>query len=316
MSGVPLPSVLVLAGGPDAEREISLTSGRAVAAALREAGHEVEHREIERVDLEALRSMPGDVVFPVLHGLWGEGGPLQTILERSGRAYVGCGPAAARLAMDQLATKIAAGAAGVRTARAGVVGREDPVCCVPLPVVVKPVHEGSSVGLMLCSDDGAWRAAHETVRADMTPGRVYMAESMIRGRELTAGLVADGDGGFLDLPLVEIVSSSGVYDYDAKYTRGDTRYVVGPDLDPGIVSGVRAAAVSVAREIGVRHLGRVDFLLDAEGRHWMLEVNTMPGFTASSLLPKAAAAAGMALPALVSHLVSLAAREVGRLAHA
>ena len=178
-----------------------------------------------------------------------------------------------------------------------------------LPAVVKPVHEGSSVGLHLCADEDAWDAALGAIRADRTPGRVYMAEAMVRGRELTVGIVEDGQGGFLDLPLVEIVSSSGVYDYDAKYTRGDTRYIVGPDLDNGLREEIVLSARRVAEGVGVRHLSRVDFLLDGEGAPWLLEVNTMPGFTATSLLPKAAGAVGIALPDLVSRLVMLAARE-------
>lgn len=302
-----LPSVLVLAGGPDLERPISLASGAAVAAALREAGHAVEYREIERLDGQALAGMPGDVVFPVLHGLWGEGGPLQTLLEDGGRPYVGCGPAAARLAMDKLATKLLAAGAGVPTLPAGVVVPGDPACCLPLPVVVKPVHEGSSIGLMMCRDVDAWDEAARIVGADRTPGRVYMAESLVTGRELAVGLVGDGGGGFLDLPLIEIVPSGGVYDYEAKYTRGDTRYVVGPDLPPGLARRVRDAAIAVARAVGLRHLGRVDFLVDADGGPWMLEVNTMPGFTATSLLPKAAAAAGRPMPELASGIVGLAA---------
>ena len=306
-----LPSVLVLAGGPDAERAISLESGAAVARALREAGHAVEYREIDGLDGSALDAMPGDVVFPVLHGLWGEGGPLQSVLEaareRTGRGYIGCGPSASRLAMDKLATKIAAGRAGVRTPLAGVVDPRDASCCVPLPVVVKPVHEGSSVGLMICRDLEAWVTARELVAADSQTARVYMAEVMVSGREVTVSLVEDGDGGFLDLPLVEIIASGGVYDYDAKYTRGDTRYVVEPGLPDGLADETREAAIRLARGIGVRDLSRVDFLIDGEGVAWLLELNTMPGFTASSLLPKAAAARGIGLPALVSRLVSLAA---------
>ena len=305
-----LPSVLVLAGGPDAERVISLQSGRAVAAALREAGHAVEFREIDTPDADALRAMEGEVVFPVLHGVWGEGGALQSLLASDpARPFVGCGPVAARLAMDKLATKIAAGRAGVCTPAAGVVRPQDDRCCVGLPAVVKPVHEGSSVGLHLCADEDAWDAALGAIRADRTPGRVYMAEAMVRGRELTVGIVEDGQGGFLDLPLVEIVSSSGVYDYDAKYTRGDTRYIVGPDLDEGLREEIVLSARRVAEGVGVRHLSRVDFLLDGEGTPWLLEINTMPGFTATSLLPKAAEAVGIGLPDLVSRLVMLAARE-------
>jgi len=306
---VTLPSVLVLAGGPDAERDISLASGRAVAQALRDAGHPVDAREITTVDAEGLASMPGEVVFPVLHGVWGEGGPLQSMLVNGDRPFVGSGPLAARLAMDKIATKLVAGGLGVPTPEAFIVHPADAVSSLPLPLVVKPVHEGSSVGLSICTDEAEWAAAHARVVADRTPSRLYMAERMIRGRELTAGLVGDGASGFLDLPLVEIVSSSGVYDFEAKYTRGDTRYIVEPELPSGVEHAVRDAASKIARAIGVRHLGRVDFLLDTDSRFWLLEVNTLPGFTASSLLPKAAAARGLDLPRLASHLVTIAQSE-------
>ena len=301
------PSVVVLAGGPDSEREVSLESGRAVAEALREAGHHVDFIEVERIGTADIEAMPNGVIFPALHGVWGEGGGIQSELEKSGRAYVGCGPAAARLAMDKLATKIIAGNAGVRTPNAGVVTVNDPACCVPLPAVVKPVHEGSSVGLMMCDDEDGWQRAHKMVRADRTPGRIYMAESMIRGRELTVGLVENGNGGFHRFPLVEIIPSTGVYDYEAKYTRGDTRYIVNPELPAGMTENIRTAAESVARAIGLRHLGRVDFLLDSDNQFWLLEINTMPGFTATSLLPMAAASHGILLPELVSSLVGFAA---------
>ena len=307
------PSVVVLAGGPDSEREISLESGRAVAEALRESGHQIEYIEIDRIGTKDIAALPSGVIFPALHGVWGEGGGLQSVLESSGRAYVGSGPAAARLAMDKLATKIIAGNAGVRTPNAGIVTINDPVCCVPLPAVVKPVHEGSSVGLMMCDDEIGWQRAHEMVCADCTPGRIYMAESMIRGRELTVGLVDDGGGGYCQFPLVEIIPSTGVYDYEAKYTRGDTRYIVDPDLPNGVAKSVRAAAESVAHAIVLRHLGRVDFLLDSNDQFWLLEINTMPGFTAASLLPKSAAAHGVSLPDLVSMLVGLAAESKPRI---
>lgn len=209
--------------------------------------------------------------------------------------------------MDKLATKILAGGAGVRTPNAGVVNPADPVCCVPLPAVVKPVHEGSSVGLVMCRDAESWEEARAEVERECSPGRVYMAESLISGREVTASLVEDGDGGFLDLPLIEIVASDGVYDYDAKYTRGDTRYVVDPDVPGGLARTIRDSAARLSRGMGVRHLARVDFLIDRDSVAWMLEVNTMPGFTASSLLPKAAAARGIGLPDLASRLVSMVA---------
>lgn len=305
-----LPSVLVLAGGPDDERPVSLQSAGAVAEALREAGAAVHYVTIERPTRSELASLPGDVVFPVLHGSFGEGGPLQDLLVADGRPFVGSGPVAARLAMDKMATKLIASGAGIATKAACVLHAADPVAPLPMPVVVKPVHDGSSVGLYLCNDDDEWTRAHAAASADIAarPGRVYMVEPMVRGRELTVGLLTR-DGRLSALPLVEIAPVGGVYDYAAKYDRDDTRYVVDPVVPAGVAERCRDAAVLLAGAIGVRHLGRADFLLDTDGEPWLLEVNTMPGFTGHSLLPMAARASGMEMPALCAHLVETARRE-------
>ncbi len=301
-----LPNVLVLGGGPDAERAVSLDSARSVAQALRDAGFTVHHETIDRPTLADLRALPGDVTFPVLHGAWGEGGPLQDLLDADGRPYSGCGPRASRLAMDKLATKLIAGRLGIPTPEAVALNVRDAVCPLGLPVVVKPVHEGSSVGLHLCRDDAAWEAALEDARlaARANPGRVCMAERLIRGRELTVGLLARKPGEPLSaLPVIEIVPAAGPYDYSAKYERDDTEYRVGPDLPAGVADRVSRDAERLAAAIGVRHLARVDFLLDADGRPWLLEINTMPGFTSHSLLPMAARAVGLEMPALCRSLV-------------
>ncbi|USN99041.1 MAG: D-alanine--D-alanine ligase [Phycisphaeraceae bacterium] len=300
------PSVLVLGGGPGAEREISLASARGVGDALREAGHEVHAETIGAVTLDQLRAMQGDVVFPVLHGSWGEGGPLQELLERDGRPFVGSRAGAARLAMDKVATKMEGARLGMTVSRTCLLNRDDAACPLPLPVVVKPVHEGSSVGLMMCHVEQDWDRAHERVRSGEFGDRVFLIEPLIRGRELTAGLLAGENGTLRPLPLIEIVPAAGVYDYEAKYTRGDTKYLVGPDLPAGVADRVRGDAVRLANAIGVRHLCRVDFLLDEHGAAWLLELNTMPGFTPTSLLPKAARHEGIEMPALVSGLVNAA----------
>ncbi len=308
--------VLVLGGGPDAEREVSLRSARAVADALAgDAAFAVHHAEIDRVTRAELAGQVSaaraDVVFPVLHGRFGEGGPLQDLLESVGVAYVGCRPAAARLAMDKFASKLCAAAAGVPTLPAAILNRDDDAPPIALPCVVKPVHEGSSVGLHLCRDDAAWRTALTAVRGDRD--RVYMVERLVDtalgARELTVGvLTGEGAaaGALSPLPIIEIRPAAGPYDYAAKYTRGDTQYLVGPDLPAGVAARVSADAGRVAAAVGVRHLSRVDFLLDPQGRHWFLEINTMPGFTATSLLPKAAAGAGLGFGGLVARLVRAA----------
>lgn len=299
-------SVLVLGGGPDAEHAVSLESAAAVAQALRQAGHEVHEATIGQPSLEELSAMPGDVVFPVLHGPWGEGGGLQALLERDGRSFVGSGERAARLAMDKLATKLIAAGLGVPTPRAGVLEmRAAPGgCAFDPPVVIKPIFEGSSVGLHVCADQESLAKSLDSLEEGIG---TWMVEEMVAGRELTVGVMDRGRGVLEAMPIVEIKPPEGVYDYDAKYQRDDTRYVVSPKLAPGVGAVLGAHAVRTATGLGVRQLARVDFLLDSTGVGWMLEVNTMPGFTSHSLFPMAAAGMGIEMPELVSELVACAA---------
>lgn len=302
-----LPSVLVLAGGPDAEHPVSLQSAEGVAGALREAGAEVYRVVIDRPTLDDLAALPGEVVFPALHGSFGEGGPLQDLLAALGRPFVGCRGGAARAAMDKVATKLLAATLGISTKPSHVFNTADPACPLDLPVVVKPIHDGSSVGLHLCHDVEAWACAHSAVSRDIRerPGRAYMIEPMVRGRELTVGVLEE-PAGLAALPLIEIIPAERTYDYAAKYDRDDTRYIVDPELPGPVADRCRRAGVALAGALGVRHLCRVDFLLDHENEPWLLEANTMPGFTTHSLLPMAARAAGRDMPALCAHLVRMA----------
>ena len=300
-------TVLVLGGGPDAERAVSLDSAAGVAAALRASGrYSVTLQTIDRVTLAQLRAMPGDVIFPVLHGSFGEGGPLQDILEQARRPYVGSGPAAARLAMDKLATKLAAAAIGIPTAEACVLNLKDGACPLPFPVVVKPVHDGSSVGLHLVREASQWPSVRHAVEGDVRsrPERVYMVERLVAGKELTVGVI-DGEA----LPTIHIQPADGAYDYEAKYHRDDTGYTCDPALPDGVDAAIKGHSVALCRVIGVRHVARVDFLLDRQGRPWLLELNTMPGFTSHSLVPKASRHAGRDMPALCAHLADLALRD-------
>src|SRR5262245_21129348 len=237
--------VLVLAGGPDAERQVSLTSAKFVAEALRTTPRfDVSTLTIDRLSGAELRAAPADVIVPVLHGGWGEGGPLQDILEADGRACVFSRARASRWAMDKIATKMAAAQVGIPTPAAYLLDRRDDVCPLPYPVIVKPVHEGSTVGLHVVRDDTGWRRALETIRAETSGGegartpagvalRSYMIEPMITGagggraRELTVGLLDNSA-----LPIIEIVPASGLYDYEAKYHRDDTQYILDPQLPP------------------------------------------------------------------------------------
>ncbi len=285
--------VLVLKGGPDAEREVSLRSGGMVAAALRRAGAEVHEQTIDRPGLAELRAMPGEVVFPVLHGPWGEGGVLQELLEQDGRPYVGCAPTAARLAMDKPSSKRAVAEVGVPTPDSQVLRSDDRLTLSP-PLVLKPCDDGSSVDLRVC---GTVEDA-ERARAELHPKRpVLLAESFIAGRELTIGLLEDRE-----LPLIEVRPKCGLYDYEAKYNRDDTEYRLDPELPAGVADAIRRWSRAAWKRLGLRDVARMDFMLDARGA-WFLEANTMPGFTDHSLVPKAAAHAGLPMERLVIKLV-------------
>lgn len=303
--------VLVLGGGPDAEREVSLMSSRGVADALSKLPRfNVRYEVIGRIGAKELAALPGEVVFPVLHGSFGEGGPMQDLLEASGRSYIGSGPTASRLAMDKMGTKLAAASVGIPTCSACVLNTSDPACPFPTPVVLKPVHEGSSVGVHICKSAEAWGKARDEAIADMAahPGRAYMVEkAVLGGRELTVGLL-DGAA----LAPIEIKPATEFYDYEAKYLRDDTQYDVDPPLPGGVKASISRWAEQLGGVMGLRHMARVDFLLGADGQPWMLEVNTIPGFTSHSLLPKAAAHAGLPFERLCERLVDLAMRDAGR----
>lgn len=291
--------VLVLGGGPDLEREVSLLSSAAVAQALRDAGHDVTLADISPVDTAALKD-DYDVIFPVLHGPFGEGGPLQDILEARGLPYVGCGPAAARTAMDKVATKRVAIAHGIPTPEYQVLGERDAME-IAAPLVLKPVDEGSSLGVEICRTEGLI----EQARGRLHPkhGKL-LVERFIDGREITVGIVADQV-----LPPILIVPAAKFYDYEAKYISDQTKYLFETGLSPDRVNLVQSLALKLYKAIGCRHISRVDFIVDGAGDFWLLEINTMPGFTSHSLVPMGAAKAGMAMPALCDRLVRLAHQE-------
>lgn len=308
-------TVLVLAGGPDAEHEVSLQSARAIADALAASSRfAVHHEVIDRPpSLADLRGMKGDVIWPALHGPFGEGGPMQDLLEADGRPYVGCGPGAARLAMDKVASKCFASAAGLNVQPTCILKPDEaggPGLPLPLPVVLKPIFEGSTIGLFICRTDAEWRAGHASA---MKSGKPYMIEPFVKGRELTLGLIDRGVPGasLKALPWIQIVPAAGLYDYEAKYTRDDTEYRINPELPENVKESTARQVEVMARSMGIRHLCRADFILDDEGRAWFLEVNTMPGFTGHSLVPKAAASIGLDMPKLCAHLVDRALQPAG-----
>lgn len=306
---MPLPHILVLGGGPDSEREVSLKSSAGVANALIARGNKVTYQIIDSLSLQQLRELPGEVIFPVLHGGWGEGGPLQELLVQDGRPFVGCTAHAARIAMDKLATKLFAAKLGIPTAPAALLNPADIGELTPLsaPAVIKPVHEGSSVGLHVCATQAKLTSAYQAVRADMraNPSRLYMIEAMVMGgRELTVPIL-DGQA----LPPIEIAPADGVYDYEAKYNRPDTKYTVAPVLPGTLTRTIQLQAQRLFAAMGCRHLARVDYMLGTDDVAYMLEVNTMPGFTGTSLVPKSASSVGIDYASLCEVLIGLAVRD-------
>jgi D-alanine-D-alanine ligase len=289
--------VTVLRGGPSAEREISLVSGRAVAAAIRALGHVVTEADITPDDLTAL-DVPADVIFPVLHGQFGEDGQLQEILEQRGLAFVGSGSEASRTGMDKDASKRKWQSAGLPTAPWTVADHGDwPWPCEP-PWVIKPLTEGSSIGVCVC--DTVESIPRVLPQAIARFGRVIV-ERRLEGPEVTVGVL-----GHDPLPVIQVRPAAGFYDFAAKYERNDTAYFLETDLNPATCQAVQQLAVRAFDVLGCRDLARIDFIVDRHTGPQLLEINTLPGFTDHSLLPKAAAHVGIPFDRLVEMLLDMA----------
>ena len=296
--GIKTLNVTVMLGGPSAEREVSLRSGAEVAKALRSLGHQV--CEVDPRDEKWSLPRKTDVVFLALHGTYGEDGTVQRRLEELGAIYTGCDPEASRIGLDKLLTKQRCAATGVPTARFVLI--ESASASWPLgwdpPVVLKPVRQGSSIGLQFVERVSDWsEALAEAMRHD---SQVLMEEK-ITGRECTVGILAGKP-----LPLVEVRPKTGVYDYKTKYSAGTTEYFCPAPFDEATTARAQAAGLGAFKAIGGRDYSRVDVIVRPNGEPVVLEVNTLPGMTETSLLPKAAAAAGITYPELCQRMIDLA----------
>lgn len=290
--------VTVLFGGPSAEREVSLVSGRAVIEGLKSAGHEVFPSDISPDDLSGL-NRPTDVVFPVLHGAFGESGELQEILEQRGVAFVGSGSIASRTGMNKDAAKRVWLRAGLPTAAHEVIGSvidiPGAVYRVGAPCVVKPIDSGSSIDVFLCKTAHDAEACCEQV---ISRHGAAMVEKFVKGIELTVGI-------FEERPLspIRITTSHEFFDYQAKYIGNDAQHHFDLGLPPHVVVEIQELARMAHLTLSCRDLSRVDFIVDDQHRPHLLEINTLPGFTPKSLLPEAAAHDGISFARLVDRLV-------------
>jgi D-alanine-D-alanine ligase len=310
----------VLRGGRSAEREVSLRSGEQVAKALRSRGHDVTDVDLDARTWDVLRDGGFECVFNALHGRLGEDGTVQGMLELLGLAYTGSGVLASALCMDKSRAGKVMAAIGLHVpefeeleAKEGIAHDvvERVVARFGLPLVIKPVREGSTIGLTIAKDEDA--VASGLVLAGRYDRRI-LVQRFAAGTEVTIGVLATPE--LQVLPTLEIVSENATYDYDAKYTAGKSHHIIPARIPEAARDAAADAAARAFTELGCSGMARVDIIVDgAGGTPWILEVNTVPGLTELSLLPDAARAAGIAFEdlcqRLVDHAIGRHQRHVG-----
>lgn len=297
-SGTGLGRVAVLLGGDSAEREISLLSGQAVLTALQSQGVDVIGIDVGPDIAERLRDEKIDRVFNILHGRGGEDGKLQGLLEMMRIPYTGSGVLASALAMDKVKTKQLWAASGLPTPRFSILhdGSDWQGLIAEMgEIVVKPAHEGSSIGMSMVSDAAALQHAYQKAS---TYDTAVMAEQRIRGAEFTVPVI-HGEA----FPAIELSTSHEFYDYDAKYVANDTRYQCPAPLPAEKSAELATLCLQAFSILGAEGWGRVDVMQDQQGKFWLLELNTVPGMTDHSLVPLSAASKGMDFPTLVLHIL-------------
>lgn len=289
MRGARFGKVGVLAGGPSNEREISLRSGKAVYNALMKEGVDVIFLDIQNDICDIIKDNKIDVAFIALHGRFGEDGTVQKILSEAGIPYTGSGVRASQLALDKARSKEIFVKAGIPTPGYIVLDKDNVdikrADILGFPLVVKPQFEGSSIGLSVVKDKSSLNKAIEEA---FRYGSKIVLEEYIDGRELTVGILGDEP-----LPVIEIVTKLGVYDYRAKYSDPETKYLVPAPIDAALSKKIMDLGKRAHDALGCRSFSRVDVMMDNSADIFVLEVNTIPGMTERSLLPKAAQSAGL-----------------------
>lgn len=300
--------VAVLAGGIGSEREVSLASGANIARALREEGISVVESDIAPDRLSILDDTSIGAFFLALHGQFGEDGSLQEILERRGKVFTGSGSRASRVAFDKAASKKCFREAGVIVAEEIVLNGsstlakvEEQLARLGKRFVIKPIRQGSSVGISIV--EGIELAAQAAITCYRQFGDCLI-EPYIAGREFTVGILNG-----VALPVLEIRSRSPFYDYQAKYLSDTTEYLFDTLDNPALIKRLQEDAVRCYRSLGCRHQSRVDMIVNDAGVPYILEINTLPGFTSHSLLPMAAAKAGISMGKLCVEILQSAFQD-------
>ncbi|MCS5717429.1 D-alanine--D-alanine ligase [Herbiconiux sp. CPCC 205763] len=312
-------TVVVLAGGISHERDVSLRSGRRVADSLAERGHTVILRDPDATLLQYLDDTRPDVVWPALHGASGEDGALRALLDVLGIPFVGSQAKASRLAWQKPTAKVLVERAGFATPRWLTLPRDTfrelgatqvlnlVSRSLGSELVVKPAMGGSALGVgVITSSDDLPRAVVDAY----TYGEVALIEQRARGIEVSIGIIDLGDGAFA-LPPVEIEPRSGVYSFEARYNAGETSFYVPARLEEDVAARASATALSIYETLGLRHISRIDLIIDDAGVPWFLEANVLPGLTETSTVPQGILAAGFSLRAVYEQLSEVAIAEAG-----
>lgn len=301
-------NVAVLYGGTSGEREVSLSSGTAVGSALKEAGFNVTMLDpAEKSDLLSLMEDTYDVAFLCLHGKGGEDGTMQGFLETIGLPYTGSGVCASALAMSKCKAKQMYRAAGLPTLPSVTLKANEPysvdyvIAELGDHCVIKASEEGSSIGLYIAEGK---EAISEAIKDAFAHDSEVLVEKFCKGRELTVGVI--GNESPQALPIIEIVPRNDFYDYDAKYSPGGSEHICPAVIDEETTAAIKKCAEEAHKALGCRGESRTDFLLEENGSFWMLETNTLPGMTETSLLPDAASKIGLSYVDLCTELVKLA----------
>ncbi len=300
----------VVMGGPSAEREVSLNTGRAIMQALKEKGYIVVDIDLDpSCFIDDIRQAKVDIIVNAIHGKYGEDGILQGALDLLGIPYTGSGLLASALTMDKVMTKRIFLAEGLSTPRSSIFGKQDGVSNIAaiirqeygLPVVIKPSTQGSSIGVTIVKTDENLLPAIDSA---LKYSEQILVEEFIGGKELTVAIL--GTEIPQALPIIEIVPHSGCYDYHSKYTKGATEYIVPAVLTDAVKAEIQDIALRAYKIFDCCGVARIDFMLDNNNIPYILEVNTIPGMTATSLVPKAAAAAGISFADLCEKLLHMA----------